>query len=58
MHDLYVTESNLTVFQFINDMEKDRQYWGWPSDLQEVSFECYHHSSLSSLLQYKCICFM
>ena len=24
------------VFQFINDLEKDRQYWGWPSELQEV----------------------
>ena len=25
--------------QFINDLEKDRQYWGWPSELQDVSNE-------------------
>ena len=24
------------AFQYINDLEKDRQYWGWPKDLQEV----------------------
>ena len=28
-------------FQFINDLEKDRQYWGWPSELQEVGERSY-----------------
>lgn len=38
---LYVVE-NIYLFylcQFINDLEKDRQYWGWPSELQDVSTE-------------------
>lgn len=37
---LFKKVTKLSVFQFINDLEKDRQYWGWPSDLQEVSFCC------------------
>lgn len=41
MFSLYVVE-NIYLFylcQFINDLEKDRQYWGWPSELQDVSTE-------------------
>ena len=37
-HLFFACVNNLVflAFQYINDLEKDRQYWGWPKDLQEV----------------------
>ena len=41
-HIYVVDNTDIYLFylsQFINDLEKDRQYWGWPSELQDVSFD-------------------
>lgn len=35
-HESFVLDARHDSVVFINDLEKDRQYWGWPSDLQEI----------------------
>ncbi|XP_067039989.1 UDP-glucose:glycoprotein glucosyltransferase 1-like [Acropora muricata] len=35
-HESFVLDARHDSIVFINDLEKDRQYWGWPSDVQEI----------------------
>ncbi|KAJ7328106.1 UDP-glucose:glycoprotein glucosyltransferase 1 [Desmophyllum pertusum] len=35
-HESFVLDARHDSIVFINDLEKDRQYWGWPSDLQDI----------------------
>ncbi|KAL9964464.1 hypothetical protein ACROYT_G028110 [Oculina patagonica] len=35
-HESFVLDARHDSIVFINDLEKDRQYWGWPSELQDI----------------------